>query len=69
MTKPIITIYNAETSEIINREMNASEFAQHKADQKDNEARLVEEEAKAQAKIDLLAKLGITAEEAQLLLS
>ena len=68
MTKPMIRIHNTETDEIIDREMNDAEFAQY---QKEVQAELeltTEAEAKATAKAELLTKLGITAEEAQLLL-
>jgi hypothetical protein len=44
-------------------------LAQKAKDQVEFEARQVDIEAKAQAKAELLAKLGITAEEAVLLLS
>jgi hypothetical protein len=69
MTKPIIKIHNTETNEVIEREMNAEEFAQWESDQA---KAAVEAQAKAQAATDkaaLLAKLGITADEAKLLLS
>jgi hypothetical protein len=68
MTNPIIKIVNAETGEEIVRDMNAEEIAQYEADQAEFAAR---EQAKAEqaiAKAALLAKLGITADEAQLLL-
>jgi len=68
MTKPMVRIHNAETNEIIDREMNDAEFAQHEADQAANAASKAEAEAKATAKAALLTRLGITAEEAQLLL-
>lgn len=67
--KPKISIVDAATGEQIVREMNADEFAQYKADQAEQVIRQTELEAKALAKTELLAKLGITAEEAQLLLS
>ena len=69
MTKPMIRIHNTETNEITDREMNDAELlemAQLKKIKDDHEA------AKLQAATDkaaLLAKLGITAEEAALLLS
>ena len=69
MTKPKITIHNAETGEVIEREMNATELAQLEADKAD--AVLVREALaqKAAEKSALLAKLGITEDEAKLLLS
>jgi hypothetical protein len=68
MTKPIITIHNVETNEIIEREMNAAEFKEYEARQKREADIKAEAEAKATAKAALLSRLGITAEEAQLLL-
>jgi len=68
MTKPMIRIHNTETNEIIDREMNADELKQWELDKAKSERDLAEAEAKAQAKNDLLAKLGITAYEAALLL-
>jgi hypothetical protein len=64
----IIKIHNIETSEIIEREMNAEELAQWEADKAIAAAKAAakaEAEAKRQA---LLDKLGITADEARLLL-
>jgi len=63
-----IKIHNVETGEVIEREMNAEELAQYEADKADQAQRQAEAEAKATAKAALLDKLGITAEEAQLLL-
>ena len=66
-------IINCETGEVIDRELNAEELAQKEIDQAAYEAaeaiRLAEAEAKATAKAALLDRLGITAEEAVLLLS
>jgi hypothetical protein len=69
MSKPLIRIHNTETNEVIDREMTNAEFAQYEADQAASAALKANLEVKATAKADLLAKLGITAEEAQLLLS
>ena len=65
----MIRIHNIETDEIIDREMTAAEFKQYEADQKTQATREIEAEAKAQAKAALLAQLGITEEQAKLLLS
>lgn len=66
---PKIKIHNATTNEIVEREMNDEELAQRQLD----EARAKQEsEAKAEAlaaKAALLDRLGITADEARLLLS
>jgi hypothetical protein len=69
MAKPIIRIHNSETNEVIDREMTAAEFKQYEADQASQAAAKAETEAKKNAKAALLSKLGITAEEAALLLS
>ena len=61
--------HNIQTGEVIERDRNAEEIAQLKADNAKAEA---EAEAKAEAetaKAALLEKLGITEEEAKLLLS
>jgi hypothetical protein len=68
-TRPSVRIHNVETNEIIDREMNDEEFAEHNA--------LIEakslEEAQSQAKIAereaILQRLGLTADEAALLIS
>ena len=69
MTKPTIRIHDTETDEIIDREMTDVEFADYQADQAEAEARKAEAEAKTHAKAELLERLGITADEAKLLLS
>jgi hypothetical protein len=67
--KPMIRIHNTETDEVIDREMNDAEFAQYEKDIEQIAALKAEVAAKAAAREALLEKLGITAEEAQLLLS
>ena len=69
MTNPIITIHNIETNELIEREMNAQEFAEYEAKLSAQNAIDAAEAAKTAEKAALLARLGITAEEATLLLS
>ena len=66
---PIIKIHNIETDEIIEREMNAEELAQWEADKAADEAKAQVAAQAAAAKAALLEKLGITEEEAKLLLS
>lgn len=68
MSKPMIRIHNMETDEIIDREMNDEEYAVWLQGVKEDEARFAEEQKKAKAKSELLAKLGLTEEEAKLLL-
>jgi vacuolar-type H+-ATPase subunit H len=66
------TIVNCETGEVIERELNKAEKDQQKIDEANVAARkkIAEAEAKAQAtaREELLNKLGITADEAKLLL-
>ena len=69
MSDTTIVIHNAETGEIIEREMNAAELKQAEKDKKAYQAEIAAAEAKAKAKAALLVKLGITADEAKLLLS
>ena len=68
-TRPMVRIHNTETNEVIDREMNDDEFAQMQIDAANSAAAAAEAEAKATAKAALLAQLGITAEQAKLLLS
>lgn len=68
MKKPMVRIYTT-ADEFIDREMNAEEFAQYKIDQAEFAAEKAEAEAKVQAKTALLDRLGITEDEAKLLLS
>jgi len=67
-TKPQVKIVDCSTGEEIVRDANAEEIAQMELDASKAAARKAEAEAKATAKAALLTKLGITAEEAQLLL-
>ena len=69
MTKPIIKIHDLETNEVIEREMTNAELAEANAGKAEAEAREAAQATKAAEKAALLARLGITAEEARLLLS
>ena len=69
MTTPQIAIHNTETGEIETREMNADELAQLEAEAAIKAAKLEAEAAKVAEKAALLEKLGITEDEAKLLLS
>lgn len=62
-------IHNTETNEVVDREMTDEEFANYEADQVKWAAEQAEAEAKAKAKAALLDRLGITEDEAKLLLS
>jgi hypothetical protein len=60
--------HNVETGEIKEIELTAKELKEHAALEAITQAKDVEVEAKAKAKAALLDRLGITAEEATLLL-
>lgn len=66
-------VVNCETGEVQEIELTAEEIAQREADRLAFEAKKAAQEAeaaaKAEAKAALLAKLGITEDEAKLLLS
>lgn len=63
-----ITEHNVETGEVIERDMTKDEAAQYKIDEAARVAMIAKIEADAIAKAALLERLGITAEEATLLL-
>jgi hypothetical protein len=62
-------IINCTTGEVTERELNAEELKQAKLDEAVIAAQKAEAQAKAQAKAELLERLGITADEAKLLLA
>lgn len=64
-----IKIHNVETGEVIEREMNTKELEQWEADKAKAEAEAQAKTEAQAAKAALLEKLGITEEEAKLLLS
>lgn len=67
-TRPMVRIHDLETNEVIDREMNDAEFAQYEADQADQAAQAAAAAQKAADRAALLAQLGITEEQAKLLL-
>ena len=67
MNKPMVRI--SDGINFVDREMTDDEYAQHLVDVKAEQDRVKSEKAKADAKAALLAKLGITADEAALLLA
>ena len=67
-TKPIIRIHNVETDEVIEREMNEAELAQHEIDQANFAADRELLASKEAAKQAVLNKLGLSAEEVTVLL-
>jgi competence protein ComGC len=63
-----ITEHNATTGEVIIRDMSPSEATQYEKDQGERAARIAKLEADATVKEALLKRLGISADEAALLL-
>jgi hypothetical protein len=61
--------HNATTGEIVERDATAAEIANAKKADETSKARQLEETQKAAEKSALLQKLGITEDEARLLLS
>jgi len=68
MPNPITRIYNGETNEFEDRPMTDDEFKSFKEYQLIKENEYKERKAKEIAKAALLERLGITADEAALLL-
>jgi hypothetical protein len=64
----MIREHNLITGEIIDREMNAEELLQWEANKETVAQRLANESAKAAARQAILDRLGLTADEAALLL-
>ena len=69
MPRPLVKIHDAETNEVIEREMNNAEFAEHQKLVEELEEKAAAAQSEAAAKAALLDRLGITADEAKLLLS
>ena len=69
MTLPKVREHNLETGEVIDREMTSEELQKWQADKAALEAKVAEEISKAAERAALLTKLGITEDEAKLLLS
>ena len=67
-SKPQVKIVDAETGEEVIRDANADELAQMEIDTANAAAKKVEAETKFAEKQALLDRLGITADEAKLLL-
>jgi hypothetical protein len=68
-TKRQIKIVNCETGEETLRDLTSEEIANYKTQAEAKAMREAEAEAKAEAKAELLERLGITADEAKLLLA
>ena len=68
MTKPQVKEYNCETGEEIVRDATAAEIAQMEIDATNEATRKAEAATKATQRQALLTRLGITEEEARILL-
>jgi hypothetical protein len=69
MTRPMTAIFDDKTGENTIREMTVQEYEQYQETITKLANEKAEAEAKAQAKAELLERLGITADEAKLLLA
>jgi len=68
LTRPIIRIHDLIADKVIDREMNDAEFAAYEINQAAQVIAQAEAEAKATQRQLILDKLGLTADEARLLL-
>lgn len=64
----LITEHNVKTGKIVERKMNADELKQYDTEQAERIAAEAQAEAKATARQAILDRLGLTADEAKLLL-
>ena len=69
MPNPTIRIHNAETNETVDREMTEVEFEKYQLDVEENSAKAAKVVENETAKQAVLSRLGITADEAKLLLA
>jgi hypothetical protein len=69
MSRPLIRLIDAQTNEVIDREMNDQEFEVYEAKLAAKAEAQRQKDEQAAAKAALLEKLGITEDEAKLLLS
>lgn len=67
-TRPMIRIHNIETDEVIDREMTVAEFNAYKAQQEIDTTIENQAAVKETARLAILDRLGITADEAAILL-
>ena len=67
-TKPMVRVHDITTGEVIDREMNDTEFAEYEINKANAIAEKAEAEAKAAERQAILDRLGLTADEAKLLL-
>jgi len=69
MTKLFKTVHNVETGEVTQEDLTADELAAMAADELEAQTKQAAQAKAATDKAALLAKLGISADEAKLLLS
>jgi len=69
MTRLMVRIHDLATNEVIDREMTNAEFAAYEAEQAAQVIAQAETTAKAAQRRALLTRLGITEEEARILLN
>jgi hypothetical protein len=67
-TKPMVRIHNQATNEVIDRQMTEAEFLQYEEDKAAEAAKQAEAETKETARQAILDRLGLTADEAALIL-
>jgi hypothetical protein len=67
-TRPKVRIHNVETDEVIDREMNDAEFAKLETDQAAQAIEKAETKVKENAKIAILDRIGLTADELKTIL-
>ena len=69
MPKPVIRVHDIETDEVVDREMTDSEYADYQLMLEADRLEQTEVDSKQAQKSALLDRLGITADEAKLLLA
>lgn len=69
MSKPMVRIHNIKTNEVIDREMTDEEFEIYQEEARQEAERLATIAEKTAKRTEILAKLGLTEEEIELLLS
>jgi hypothetical protein len=67
-TRPMVRIHDLETNEVVDREMNDTEFEALKADQAAQAIAKAEADAKETAKAAILDRIGLTADELKTIL-
>jgi hypothetical protein len=67
-SRPTVRIHDLATNEVIDREMNDTEFAQYQMEKADQLTQQAEAEAKETAKAAILDRIGLTADELKTIL-